>query len=1022
MASSHNERAESADNPFTDRRQNSLRVIDDRIEVLYKRNGAKPRINTRIAALKQARDRQRAASLQPQEYAQREREVTAARESLAQLTTELKQVRSEHSRLERLSQALPALNRRRTLLSQIDEVLAEGILAPEEAVERLPALLEELRLTEDSLAGTRRRLDETARELDELTVDDELLAVNEAIESLSQDRKAALNAAQRLASSAGVAADLRDEAESLLRQVHPDASLSDAIRYKVPRSVRTRAQELHERHTVVESALEQSRRALDRRKRKLEEAEKKLSELPPAEDSGPLRAVLGAIPPELLSHMAAADEDERRIHGTIEQVLRDLKLTAFAVKDAGTIVLPARAEIDAHLDALGESKRDRRDLAKTTKDLAKKLANERLTLATLLNNDPPPTDDDLAAARSARDTLWLEVRDGGHARPEDFELAVARADQLADQLRKEADRVAKRYQLELQIGDGERELAELGEELAALDRRAEELEAEWVRLWEDFAGPRPTPNAALATLENAGRLRESVNELAEVRATLASLRERAVQHIARLRKELRIPEGVASLGAENALAELPELREVAETRLALHDVAAQERTVCEERITMARDELVEADAQVVDHKHDLGAWKGDWDKLLVRAGLPAGRDTVEALADLDRLERMTTATAEAMKSEKGAEQDAGVVERFHASLETIAAACDRRFPDDEAERHELAENLRKEAKANRSSADRREFLRLKNDELVTTADDLEEAARRLRTELAGLSDKSEADGVEALDEAVRRRKRHTDLTAALAEVTATVPAHGEDLRILMADASDADPDRLQADLGELTDRVVDLDTQRTEESALSGEKKNELARLDGSAEAAQAAADAEITAAALVEESEEYLRLQIARSILIACIEEYRQSQQDPILARASQLFGRLTLGGFSGLELDQEEDSPVMLARRGTDLLGVGQLSEGTRDQLYLALRLASLELYAEEEHTLPFVVDDIFMTFDDQRARATLSVLDEMADRFQMIIFTHHDHLTDLALAELPESRVHIHPLPRFAPAADS
>ena len=53
-----------------------------------------------------------------------------------------------------------------------------------------------------------------------------------------------------------------------------------------------------------------------------------------------------------------------------------------------------------------------------------------------------------------------------------------------------------------------------------------------------------------------------------MQATLASLRDHAAQHIARLREVLRDPEGVASLGAENALAELPELREIAETRLA----------------------------------------------------------------------------------------------------------------------------------------------------------------------------------------------------------------------------------------------------------------------------------------------------------------------------------------------------------------------------------------------------------------------------------------------------------------------
>ena len=145
----------------------ALRAIEQRMEELYKQKGSRPRINARLAALKQARDRKRDAILRPQEYDEREREVTAAEESLALLTAELNQVRSEHSRLERLSQALPALARRSTLLAEIDAVLADGVLAPQEAVERLPELLEELRVAEDSLADTRRRLDETEHELDE---------------------------------------------------------------------------------------------------------------------------------------------------------------------------------------------------------------------------------------------------------------------------------------------------------------------------------------------------------------------------------------------------------------------------------------------------------------------------------------------------------------------------------------------------------------------------------------------------------------------------------------------------------------------------------------------------------------------------------------------------------------------------------------------------------------------------------------------------------------------------------------
>jgi uncharacterized protein YhaN len=77
--------------------------------------------------------------------------------------------------------------------------------------------------------------------------------------------------------------------------------------------------------------------------------------------------------------------------------------------------------------------------------------------------------------------------------------------------------------------------------------------------------------------------------------------------------------------------------------------------------------------------------------------------------------------------------------------------------------------------------------------------------------------------------------------------------------------------------------------------------------------------------------------------------------------------------------------------------------MSEGTCDQVYLALRLAGLYLYLDKEEPLPFIVDDILVNFDDQRSLATLRVLAELSRRTQIIMFTHHDHIVDLAREHL-------------------
>jgi uncharacterized protein YhaN len=130
-------------------------------------------------------------------------------------------------------------------------------------------------------------------------------------------------------------------------------------------------------------------------------------------------------------------------------------------------------------------------------------------------------------------------------------------------------------------------------------------------------------------------------------------------------------------------------------------------------------------------------------------------------------------------------------------------------------------------------------------------------------------------------------------------------------------------------------------------------------------------------------------------------IERYRVSHQGPLLSRASALFTQLTLGSYARLETDyNEKDQPVLVGVR-TDggHVGVEGMSDGTRDQLYLSLRLASLEHYLAHNEALPFIVDDILIQFDDYRAKAALQVLAEISTKTQVIFFTHHRRLAELA-----------------------
>ena len=85
-------------------------------------------------------------------------------------------------------------------------------------------------------------------------------------------------------------------------------------------------------------------------------------------------------------------------------------------------------------------------------------------------------------------------------------------------------------------------------------------------------------------------------------------------------------------------------------------------------------------------------------------------------------------------------------------------------------------------------------------------------------------------------------------------------------------------------------------------------------------------------------------------------------------------------------------------------------QMSDGTRDQLYLALRLAFISQHLEQGEPLPLILDDILVNFDDERTQATLEVLNELAERTQILYFTHHQLVVDLAERLRPrQAKIH-------------
>jgi uncharacterized protein YhaN len=285
--------------------------------------------------------------------------------------------------------------------------------------------------------------------------------------------------------------------------------------------------------------------------------------------------------------------------------------------------------------------------------------------------------------------------------------------------------------------------------------------------------------------------------------------------------------------------------------------------------------------------------------------------------------------------------------------------------------------------------------------------DEEEAEARIRAATASLSpflaglDKEDLTEIGAAIEGSRAVRR---LRADIFEAEKQMLANGDgyDLDALLTAAATADPDTVTTRSEAVERALVELNARISEAARAHGDAHRAFVQLEmGSGGAIDAATDAAIARAEMEVQAEAYILRRVQAVTLRWAIERYREKHQDPLLTRASGLFSRLTLGRYSGLRVDFDSAIPRLLgvSDNGRAIVEVGAMSEGTTDQLFLALRLAALEQSVTSGVRLPFLADDLFVNFDDERARAGFEVLAELARSTQVLFFTHHAHLASIA-----------------------
>ncbi|MGA1797628.1 AAA family ATPase [Sphingomonas sp. 4RDLI-65] len=419
-----------------------------------------------------------------------------------------------------------------------------------------------------------------------------------------------------------------------------------------------------------------------------------------------------------------------------------------------------------------------------------------------------------------------------------------------------------------------------------------------------------------------------------------------------------------------------------------------------------RAELRQTETSLTEQRRRLAQARGDaddavqtWQAALADTGLTLAIEASEPhLAAFEDLRGELDAAALLDTRLNGIDVDA---RRFADDVAALANALDIK-PDAEPAATVAAALARLETA--RQTARARADLAVERDRRQAEVDaaDAERAAALaivapIRAEL-GLGDADDLAGAIEASRTARRLREERD------EVERSVTNQGDGYALLdlVAAWQAQDPDGVAGRATALATDIAELNARISAAATASGDARRSFAALEGAPGAASdALADAEQAKAEMAAQAEMFLLKRTEAVMLRWAMERHRERRQDPLLARASDLFRTLTLGRYVQLRVDVDGTTPRLGGLRddGRTVVDVGAMSEGTTDQLFLALRLASVEQSVANGVRLPFLADDLFVNFDDARSRAGFEVLADLAKTTQVLFFTHHAHLAAVA-----------------------
>lgn len=976
-----------------------------------------------LDALEEADKAQREHTVTASKWQDIKRALDTAQDAYDALENQIEEKSSEQrkfSRIRRVYRQVRRLTDAETEIAGLGEVAA----LPEDAEEQLASAIREQSDAQTKIDELDGQLSSVKSERADLQCDEGLLIRSDDIAELHKQR---IEIQKEKADLPKRRAELTTKEESLARLAENLGWKTDdsaAIIARIPqranvtavRTLLTRRGELSEATKNAQTALEDAKDSIGELQDELDRMETPLG-------ISTLAAAIIAVrsTADIATRIKTAEKEVADASAAVSKQLKPLRPQASSEEELATMPVPPRTVIQAHRDALRDIEQEIKSCRECIGNAELEIGQRRKAFEQLAHDEDVVVPGDLDHARKERDTGWSFVRrryiDGAEVPeqeiltftgdapdlPTAYERKVETADMLADRRFDKAEATGQIAVIARQITEAEESLTALRTEESALEKKRLDLDAQWQGLWAEASFKPLGPEFMLTWLDTRTVILDLVEKRAVVAGRITTLQDEEADARASLIAEL------ASLGEDTKALDGQGLRIVLEAATAVQqrqEKLAEKRKAIEEQIRKLRADETRKQGRVQKAQDAWTEWLGQWSAAL--KSLDFADDTEsETVADhLDLIDEMRglSRDIDQLRRDRIAKIERDI-EGFSASVtalvNVVASDLARQEPADAV--LQLEKRL-EDAKRIKSLQEEKDKAIAALEKRIGECKQARKSAQRMIDKLQELAS---VDAPDELREVMRVSRRQRELNEEKTSLEETLDAEGDGLALteLRAECEEVDLDQIAVREESLQNELKDLRDRLTPVAEQRAQARQAFETIGGDGRAAQAAAARQEALASMRDAAEQYVRVRTAATLLQWAIDRYRREKQAPLLKRAGGMFGTLTLSSFTDLRVEYDDQDHARLAgiRPDDSSVSISGMSDGTADQLYLALRLASVDEYLSRAHALPFVADDLLINFDDARAAAGFNVLAELGQKTQILFFTHHQHLVDIARATL-------------------